>query len=70
MDERYFEAGLDVAEAMVLKLGHTLSAPVNFMVSRPYFRYLEEIKTTEGKEGFARGYRIGWQFYTSGAANG
>lgn len=55
------ELGRTVAHCLVLKLGPELSAPINFMASRPYFRYLKHQCPTESdKRDFAEGYRSRW----------
>jgi len=59
MSEAYHR-GSDVAHALYLKLGAELSAPINFMVSRPYFRYLEQLQP-EHRADFAVGYRETWK---------
>ena len=55
-----YEKGADLAEVLYVKLGETLSAPINFMCSRPYFRYLEQLESPIDKSDFAKGYRDTW----------
>ena len=55
-----YESGADLAEMLYVKLGETLSAPINFMCSRPYFRYLEQLPTPSDRADFAKGYRDTW----------
>ena len=55
-----YEKGADLAEVLYVKLGETLSAPINFMCSRPYYRYLEQLASPSDKSDFAKGYRDTW----------
>tara|TARA_Y100000361_G_C10949414_1_gene232961 strand:- start:160 stop:363 length:204 start_codon:yes stop_codon:yes gene_type:complete len=55
-----YEKGADLAEVLYVKLGETLSAPINFMCSRPYYRYLEQLSSPSEKSDFAKGYRDTW----------
>jgi len=50
-----------LCEDLVGKLGLTLAAPINFMSSRPYFRYLECLDTAADRFDFAEGYRNTWK---------
>ena len=55
-----YEKGADLAEVLYVKLGETLSAPINFMCSRPYFHNLEQLHSPSEKSDFAKGYRDTW----------
>ena len=64
-----YEDGADLAEGLYLKLGETISAPINFMCSRPYFRCLGRYSTDKQRADFARGYRDTWTWKSIGALN-
>jgi len=53
--------GAKLCEDLVGKLGLTLAAPVNFMASRPYFRFLGGYDTAAERFDFAEGYRNAWK---------
>jgi len=55
------QLGEQLARCLYVKLGASLSAPINFCCSRPYFRYMDARDMTEsGKGEFALAYRRTW----------
>ena len=66
--DKAFEKGADLAEHLIGRIGYELSAPINFCVSRPYFRYMMDM-TVEEMGAFSSGYRLTWAFNEYGARN-
>ena len=61
-EESARELGESLAIAMVTKCGLDLSAPINFQVSRPWYRTMDRREMTKEERGeFTEGYYDKWK---------